>query len=207
MWLSVVVCFSILVCLCLCVCLRLYMSVCLWLCVLVVCVFVSVSISVSVYVYPHVCVILNVFVMHIGDWRRLVNYVSFSLLPRSQSNREGRPESKKLQGLSITLEYNQSAKNADMKFSNYWSGVLYNIRCCWSNATKVEYSLLSEANFLGVCWKHVQKRICSFRVSWQGSCQYTDGGVVWRRNTWGGDCKGVDFDLSQVWSIARLPGE
>ena len=93
-----------------------------------------------------------------------------------------------------------------MKFSNYWSGVLYNIRCCWSNATKVEYSLLSEANFLGVCWKHVQKRICSFRVSWQGRCQYTDGGVVWRRDTWGGDCKGVDFDLFQVWSIERWIG-
>ena len=93
-----------------------------------------------------------------------------------------------------------------MKFSNYWSGVLYNIRCCWSNATKVEYSLLSEANFLGVCCKPVQKWICSFRVSWQGRCQYTDGGVVWRRNTWGGDCKGVDFDLFQVWSIERWIG-
>ena len=82
------------------------------------CVSVSISACVlQVCVCVCVCVILNVFVMHIGDWRGLVNYVSFSLLPRSQSNREGRPESKKLQGLSITLEYNQSAKNADMKFS------------------------------------------------------------------------------------------
>ena len=43
-------------------------------------IFVSVSISVSMYVYAHVCVILNVFVMHIGDWRlvsmsRLLSYL------------------------------------------------------------------------------------------------------------------------------------
>ena len=67
--------------------------------------------------------------------------------------------------------------------------------------------LIKWSQFFGVCCKPVQKQICPFRVSWQERCQYTDGGVVWRRDTWGGDRKGVDFDLSQVWSTARLPGE
>ena len=30
----------------------------------------------------------------------------------------------------------------------------------WSNTTKVEYSLLSEANFWGVCCKPAKKQIC-----------------------------------------------